>query len=53
MYQGLSEKRLKPEIRNVLFSISKLICYTKQKASLKQVPVGILQVCDIFIFLTH
>ena len=41
--QGLSEKGLKPEIRHVLFSISELICYTKQKASLKQAPVGILQ----------
>ena len=49
MHQGLSEEGLKPDIGHVLFSISKLICYT----SLKQAPVGILQFCDTFIFLTH
>ena len=43
MYQGLSEKGLKPELN----------CYTEQKASLKQAPVGILPFCDRFIFLTH
>ena len=53
MYQGLSEKGLTPEISYVLFSISNLICYTEQKAPLKQEPVGILQLCDTFIFLTH
>ena len=54
-YQGLSEKGLKPEISHVLFSISKLICYTctEQKAPLKQAPVGILQFFDNFVFLTH
>ena len=51
IYQGLSEKALKPEIGHVLFSISKLICYAEQKASLKQAP-GIL-FCDTFILLTH
>ena len=53
MCQGLSEKGPKPEIRHVLLSISKLICNTEQKAFLKQAPVGILQFCDTFIFLTH
>ena len=53
IYQGLSEKGLKPEISHVLFSISKLICYTEQKASLKQAHVGILQFCDTLIFLAR
>ena len=53
MYQGLSEKGLNRKIIHVLFSISKLICFTEQKASLKQAPVGILQFCDTVIFLTH
>ena len=48
MYQELSEKGLQPEVRHVLFSISKLICYTEQKASLKQAPVGILQFLQYF-----
>ena len=35
MYRGLSEKGLKPEISHVLFSISKLVCYTEQKSLFK------------------
>ena len=45
----MSGKGLKPEIRHVLFFISKLICYIGQKVSLKQAPVGILPFCDIFM----
>ena len=48
---GVVRERSQPEISHVLFSISKLVCHTEQKATLKH--FFFLQFCDTFIFRTH